>query len=62
MSTKLFENIDLANTTIINKEDKEKFSVIEDVKDSIVIENLISRDKKTINKDELLSTFEIIEW
>ncbi len=62
MSTKLFKNIDLAKTTIINKEDKEEFSVIEDVKDLIVIENLISHDKKTINKEELLSTFEIIEW
>ena len=62
MSTKLFKNIDLAKTTIINKEDKEEFSVIEDVKDLIVIVNLISHDKKTINKEELLSTFEIIEW
>lgn len=62
MKNSLLHDSELLNTKIINKEDNTEFIVINDKGDFVEIESKAEQIKLTINKNELLTTYEIISW
>ena len=62
MENSLLHDSELLNTKIINKEDNTEFIVINDKGDFVINENKAEQIKLTINKNELLTTYEIISW
>lgn len=62
MSIDIFKDKDLTLNKIKKRDTKETFIVIKDCNKTLEIENVKTSEKSSINKIDLLDTYEIIGW